>query len=115
MSGTKPVEPERDTGISRAQVRDFLATLLQEVCEIPGSAIREEATIDGELEMESVQMVQLQVAIEQEYDVSIDFLEVLRLNTFGKIVGYIHDLATNASHPFPGDAAVAAAEKHAPR
>jgi acyl carrier protein len=67
--------------------------LLQEICNRSPSEIRDSATIDRELEMESVQMIELQVAIEQEFDVTIDFLEVLRLNSFRHITDYVHRLA----------------------
>lgn len=43
--------------------------------------------------MESVQMVELQVAIETEFDITLDFLEVLRLNSFRRVTDYIHGLA----------------------
>jgi acyl carrier protein len=79
---------------SRAQVRDFLVVLLHEVCEISSDRIKDTATIDHDFEMESIQMVQLQVAMEQEYDISLDFLEILRLNSFGPIVDYVHSLAS---------------------
>lgn len=42
-------------------------------------------------------MVDLQVAIETEFDITLDFLEVLRLNSFRRITDYIHGLAS--SHP----------------
>lgn len=39
-------------------------------------------------------MVELQVAIETEFDITLDFLEVLRLNSFRRITDYIHALAS---------------------
>jgi acyl carrier protein len=75
---------------TRQQVREFLATLVHEVCDIDRSLITDAARIDAELALESVQMVQIQVALEQEYDTTLDFLEILRLNSFGRIADYIH-------------------------
>lgn len=80
-------------GPTREYVRQRLSSLLQEICHRSPDEIRDAATIDRELEMESVQLVQLQVAIEEEFDVTIDFLEVLRLNSFRRITDYIHGLA----------------------
>lgn len=77
---------------TRLWVRERLVTLLGEICGLSENEIRDDSTIDRELEMESVQMVELQVALEQEFDVTIDFLEVLRLNSFRRITDYIHQL-----------------------
>jgi acyl carrier protein len=82
---------------SREHVREVLSRLLQEICKRSEDEIRDTATIDRELEMESVQMVELQVAIEQEFDVTIDFLEILRLNSFHRITDYIHRLAVESA------------------
>ena len=78
---------------TREYVREVLSRLLQEICHRTPQEIFDSATIDRELEMESVQMIELQVAVEQEFDVTIDFLEVLRLNSFRRITDYIHALA----------------------
>jgi len=74
-------------------VRAKLSSLMREICGHASKEIPDSATIDRDFEMESVQMVELQVAIEQEFDVTIDFLEVLRLNSFRRIAVYIHTLA----------------------
>src|SRR5436190_10599123 len=68
------------SGPTREHVRDRLSALLQEICHRERAEIYDAATIDGQLAMESVQMVELQVAIETEFDITLDFLEVLRLN-----------------------------------
>ena len=78
---------------TREAVRERLISLLEEICGLRADEIRETSTIDRDLEMESVQMVELQVAIEQEFDVTIDFLEVLRLNSFRRITDYIYGLS----------------------
>jgi len=57
----------------------------------------EGATIDDELQMNSVAFVELQVAIEEEYSIQIDPIAVVELNRFGSIVDYIHRLATGGS------------------
>jgi acyl carrier protein len=80
-------------GPAREQVRERLLALLNEICDLGPGEIRDTSTIDRDLDLESVQMVELQVAIEQEFDVTIDFLEVLRVNSFRGITDYIHRLA----------------------
>jgi len=79
----------------RSEVRAFLANLLREVCGIEPALITDSARLDRELAIESVHMVQIQVALEQEYDITLDFLEILRLNGFGPICDYIYLQATH--------------------
>jgi acyl carrier protein len=66
--------------------------LLCEVAKIPASAVTETATVDGALQMQSVTFVELQVAIEDEYDIQLDPIQVVELNEFIAIVGYVHGL-----------------------
>jgi acyl carrier protein len=77
-------------------IRDRVRVLLQDICHIPPERINDKATIDRELEMESVEMVELQVAIESEYDIVIDFMVVLKLNRLGLIIDYIASLVNVA-------------------
>lgn len=79
-------------GIDRERIRDRLLALLTEICGFAPNYIQDSSTIDRDFDLESVQMVELQVAIEQEFDVTIDFLEVLRLNSFRRITDYVHAL-----------------------
>jgi acyl carrier protein len=73
-------------------IRDRICVLLQDICHIPAERISDTATIDRELEMESVEMVELQVAIESEYDITLDFMVVLKLNRLDLIIDYIASL-----------------------
>ena len=78
--------------LERQQVKDLLIALLVEIGKFPNDIIQEDASIESELQMESAQLAQLGVAIEDELDITVDALEILGLNTFGRIVDYIHDL-----------------------
>jgi acyl carrier protein len=68
-----------------------LACLLNEIAAIPSDRITDKATVDGELQMQSVAFVELQVAIEDEYQIQIDPIRVVELNEFGAIVDYVHE------------------------
>lgn len=59
------------------------------------AAIDDRATLDNELQMESVAFVELQVALEDELGIEIDPVQVVELNEFGAIVQYIHGLVLN--------------------
>jgi acyl carrier protein len=74
----------------RATVRERIASLLTEIARIPREKIVDTATIDGDLRMESVDFVELQVALEQEYQIEIDPIVVVELNQFAAIVDYVH-------------------------
>jgi acyl carrier protein len=82
------------SAVERSQIREFLAREIHVTCGIPLMSIEDSSTIDKDLTLESIQLVALQVAVEQEFDIAVDFLEVLRLNSFGQIVSYIHSLAS---------------------
>ena len=75
---------------------ELLRSLFVEICGIPAAAVTERASIDSELRIESVQLAKVQVAVEEALDVSVDFLEVIRLKSFGPIVDYIHHLQDDA-------------------
>ena len=75
----------------RLEVRERIATLITEIAKIPGDRITEGATIDGDLRMESVDFVELQVALEDEYRIELDAIRVVELNEFSAIVDYVLD------------------------
>ena len=78
---------------TRDAVRAHLIALLSEITRLPPAQIGEDATIDTDLHMESVAFAELQVTIEDEYDIEIDPIEVMELNRLGAIVDYIYECA----------------------
>jgi acyl carrier protein len=82
--------------LSRDAVRERLTSLICEVANIPRERITETATVDEELQMQSVAFVELQVAIEDEYDIQIDPIRVVELNRFGAIVDYVYECAATS-------------------
>ena len=83
-------------GLTRGEVRDRVARLVSEVLKIPQEQIGESATVDNELQMQSISFVELQVAIEEAYDIQVDPIQIVELNAFGAIVDYIHQTAVGA-------------------
>jgi len=47
--------------------------------------------------MQSIAFVELQVAIEDEYQIQIDPIRVVELNEFGAIVDYVYQCAANGT------------------
>ena len=77
--------------LTRLQVADLLKTLFKETCGIEEGKITEDISLE-DLQIESVHLAQIQAAFEEDLDIEIDFLEVFRLRTFGRIVDYIYSL-----------------------
>jgi acyl carrier protein len=88
---------KRMPGASKEVVRHRLADLLEEIGGVPRSQITDGATIDRELQMESVALIELQVALEDEFDIEIDPIEVVELNEFAAIANYVYDRVTARS------------------
>ena len=82
---------------SRQEVRERLASLIKEIANIPTDHIGDDATVDGELQMNSVAFVELQVAIEEDYEIQIDPVRVVELNQSGAIVDYVHHCVANVA------------------
>jgi acyl carrier protein len=79
-------------------VRRFLTLALQDVAKIAPEVIGDGACLDAELTMESVALVEVQVAIEDAYDIEVDAIHVLELNEFAAIVNYICELVHCRTH-----------------
>ncbi|MBI3784295.1 MAG: acyl carrier protein [Deltaproteobacteria bacterium] len=75
--------------LNRDKVREFISGLMHEIAGISPEKITEDATVENELRMESVAFVEMQVSIEEEYDIELDPIEVVELNRFGAIVDYV--------------------------
>lgn len=75
---------------TRAELSARIASLINEVAKVPTDQITEDATVDNELQMHSVAFVELQVAIEEAYNIQVDPIQIVELNQFGAIVDYVH-------------------------
>lgn len=96
-------EADRQSGMSMRtirqvpthhEVRQRLASLLSEIAKIPAERITDRATVDEDLQMQSVVFVELLVALEEEYQIEIDPLTIVELNDFRRIVDYVYDEIT---------------------
>lgn len=78
-----------------AEVRQRLIGLLVEVGRIPQDMIRAGAKVSDTLHIESVDFVEIQVALEDEYQIELDPLFIIELDEFERIVDYVHRCAIN--------------------
>jgi len=83
--------------LTHDQVRDRLTLLINEIAGIPPERVTNQAAVDGDLRMESVVFVELQVAIEDEYGIELDLIHLVELNEFGAIVDYVYQTAVSAA------------------
>jgi acyl carrier protein len=75
--------------LTKQEIRGRLATLIHEIAGVPLESISDAASVDQELQMSSLAFVELQVAIEDEYQIRIDPIQVVELNQFGAIADYV--------------------------
>lgn len=81
---------------TREEIARRLIDLTAEIANIPRERIRIGATFERDLRMESIKFVEIHVALEDEYDIEIDPLQIIELNEFGAIVDYVHKQITEA-------------------
>jgi len=73
-------------------VKRTLRELIEENAGIPQAAIRDDSTIDGDLAMDSLSFVSLQVAVEETFDVTCDLDEIEKRNRFDAIAELVLEL-----------------------
>lgn len=73
------------------QVRDTLRQLIEQNAGIPPTSVRDDSTIDGDLAMDSMSFVSLQVAVEETFDIRCDAEDFEACNRFDAIAALIHE------------------------
>lgn len=81
---------------TKAEVRDRLRGLINEIGKVPIERISDTATVDQDLQMSSLGFVELQVALEEVYQIQIDPVHVVELNNFAAIADYVYECAMSA-------------------
>jgi acyl carrier protein len=72
-----------------AEVKQTLKTLIEENAGIPASSIRDDSTIEGELAMDSLSFVSLQVAVDETFGVDCEADEFEKRNRFDAIAALV--------------------------
>jgi acyl carrier protein len=80
--------------VTREQVCARVSSFIHEIAKIPADRITEAASIDEDLAMQSVAFVEIQVAIEDEYDIELDPIRIVEIDRLGGIVDYIVGVIT---------------------
>lgn len=79
---------------TKEDVEARLRSLLHEIGGIDLDKIVDSATVEDELQMSSLAFVELQVALEEHYQIQIDPIQVVELGSFRAIADYVYELAS---------------------
>jgi acyl carrier protein len=70
-------------------VKDTLRRLIEENAGLPADVIQDDATVDGDLAMDSMSLISLQVAVEETFDISFAPEDLQARNRFDAIAALI--------------------------
>lgn len=76
----------------RDSIFAFIRDTLAEIGGFTLDELSESASLDGELVLESISLIELQVAIEERYDLQLDPVTLVEMNFLGRIADYVHIL-----------------------
>jgi acyl carrier protein len=69
-----------------------LKSLMMERCGIPEEKFRPEATLQGDLELDSLDAVELAMALEDTYDIKVTDEDMIPMRTVGDVMALIERL-----------------------
>ena len=75
--------------MSDTEIRDGLATIVEEITGVPASDVQIEKSFIDDLDIDSLSMVEIVVAAEERFGVRIPDDDVKDLRTVGDAVAYI--------------------------
>lgn len=63
--------------------------MLSEITERPEASLSASSSLESDLQMESIDIVEFQLALEEQFDVALDPMELIELNELDSIVSYV--------------------------
>ena len=78
---------------SREEVLELVFRLLGEFAKVDTRSVSEKSTIEHDMKLESIAFIEIQVALEEEYNIELDPICMVELNELGLIVDYIYSRA----------------------
>lgn len=82
-----------------AEVKETLKALIEENAGIPAASINDGSTIDGDLAMDSLSFVSLQVAVDETFGVDCEAEELEKRNRFDAIAELVWERLQTEQHP----------------
>lgn len=77
--------------MKQIEIESRLKKILIERFNLDESSFQNNKTFEGDLGMDSLDMVNLLLEIEAEFDVSIATAQAIYLKTIGEVLGYLND------------------------
>jgi acyl carrier protein len=74
---------------SAEEIREGLASILEEVADVPPGDVSDEKSFVDDLDVDSLSMVEVAMAAEEKFGVKIPDEELPKLKTVGDAVSYI--------------------------
>lgn len=74
------------------EIRDFLVGKVSELCGVPKDNITDDTELIKDLGMKSATLVVLIAALEDQFDVDIDFMKFRRALSVSEAVAFLDDL-----------------------
>jgi acyl carrier protein len=78
---------------SAEEIRTGLASILEEVADVPPADVSDEKSFTDDLDVDSLSMVEVAMAAEEKFGVKIPDDELPKLKTVGDAVSYIESNA----------------------
>ena len=75
---------------TREQIKDKIVAVLEQVAEIDLAGVDEDARLAEELEMNSLDAMNVFTELEEAFDIELTQAEIMRLSTLKEIVDHIH-------------------------
>ena len=72
-----------------SDLEDRVLDLLSEICEAPRESLKPEVTLIVDLGVDSVVILDLLIALEDNFDIDIGVTEASRLETVGDVLAYV--------------------------
>jgi acyl carrier protein len=81
------------------ETKRTLRRLIQENAGIPAAVVEDDSTIDGDLLMDSMSFVSLQVAVEETFGILCAPEEIQAANSFAAIAALVHERCADGGAP----------------
>ena len=78
-------------------LEESLKGLMMERCGIPEEKFRQEATLQGDLELDSLDAVELAMALEDTYHIKVTDEDMIPMRTVGDVISLIERLQSNGA------------------
>ena len=91
-----------NNGVSLGVIWERLRALLIDIGGVDPALVSEDTSIDDNLSIESVAFVEITIALEEDFQIELDPLEILERKYLGSIADYIHSVTVSSQNRHVG-------------